>query len=149
MSGRGKCPGGNMSEGNVQGEISYIRSLTICTNVRRRHCNLSGDKSHVFLLEKWPNSCLASLVEKVSFNALTVTLKLQSIRPLYSNTAIGTLTVDGWAVTFGTARRDTGGCGPSQSPHRCTKRNSQPINGQCTNFTVFDVALSLPVHNAL
>jgi len=28
--------------------------------------------------------------------------------PLYSNTVIGTLSVDGWAVTFGTARRDLG-----------------------------------------
>jgi len=25
------------------------------------------------------------------------------------------------------------GCGPSQSPPRCTKCNSPPINGQCTN----------------
>jgi len=33
------------------------------------------------------------------------TLKLQSNEPLYSNTVIGTLAVDGWAVTFGTARR--------------------------------------------
>ena len=31
------------------------------------------------------------------------TLKLKSNRPLYSNTVIGTLAVDGWAVTFGTA----------------------------------------------
>jgi len=28
---------------------------------------------------------------------------------LYSNTVIGTLAVDGWAVTFGTARRGLGG----------------------------------------
>jgi len=35
------------------------------------------------------------------------TLKPQSNGPLYSsNTVIGTLGVDGWAVTFGTARRD-------------------------------------------
>ena len=33
------------------------------------------------------------------------------------------------------------GCGPAQSPPRCTKRNSPPINGQCTNFISFDVAL--------
>jgi len=33
------------------------------------------------------------------------TLKLQSNGPLHSNTVIGTLAVDGWAVTFGTARR--------------------------------------------
>ena len=32
--------------------------------------------------------------------------------PLYNNTVIGTLTVDGWAVTFVTARRGLGGLGP-------------------------------------
>ena len=57
------------------------------------------------------------------------------------NTVIGTLAVDGWAVTFGTARRGLGGLGPVQSPPRCTKCNSPPINGQCTNFTLFDVAI--------
>jgi len=33
------------------------------------------------------------------------TLKPQRNGPLYSNTVIGTLAVDGWAVTFGTTRR--------------------------------------------
>ena len=33
------------------------------------------------------------------------------------------------------------GCGPAQSPSRCTKCNSPPINGQCTNLILFDVAL--------
>jgi len=37
------------------------------------------------------------------------TLKWHSNGPLYSNAVIGTLAVDGWAVTFGTARRDLGG----------------------------------------
>jgi len=36
------------------------------------------------------------------------TLKLHSNEPLYNNTVIGTLTVDWWAVTFGTARRGLG-----------------------------------------
>jgi len=31
------------------------------------------------------------------------------MEPLYSNTGIGTLAVDGWAVTFGTVRRGLGG----------------------------------------
>ena len=31
-------------------------------------------------------------------------------------------------------------CGPAQSPLRCTKCNSPPINGQCTNFILCDVA---------
>jgi len=44
---------------------------------------------------------------------------------------IGTLAVDGWAVTFGTARRDLGGLRLAQFRPRCTK---------CNNF-IFDVAL--------
>jgi len=49
---------------------------------------------------------------RVKFNPLMPTLKPQSNGPLYSNTAIGTLAVDGWAVTFGTARRGLGGLRP-------------------------------------
>ena len=30
------------------------------------------------------------------------------------------------------------GCGPAQSPPRCIKCNSPPINGQCTNHCVDD-----------
>jgi len=37
------------------------------------------------------------------------TLKPQSNGPLCSNTMIGTLAVDGWAVTFDTAKRGLGG----------------------------------------
>jgi len=44
------------------------------------------------------------------------TLKLQSNGPLYSNTVIGTLATDGWAVTFGTARRGLGALGPHPVP---------------------------------
>jgi len=36
-------------------------------------------------------------------------LKPQSNGPLSSNTVIGILAVDGWAVTFGSARRGLGG----------------------------------------
>jgi len=41
-------------------------------------------------------------------NPLMRTLKPQRNGPLYSNTVIGTLAVDGWAVTFGTAMRGLG-----------------------------------------
>jgi len=41
----------------------------------------------------------------VPINPLIATLKLHSNGPSYSNTVIGTLAVDAWAVTFGTARR--------------------------------------------
>ena len=50
-----------------------------------------------------------------------------------NNRKLGTLAVDGWAVTFGTARRGLGGLRLAKSPPRCTKCNSPPINGQCTN----------------
>jgi len=43
------------------------------------------------------------------------TLKPQSNGPLYNNTVVGTLAADGWAVTFGTARRGLAGWGPAQS----------------------------------
>jgi len=35
--------------------------------------------------------------------------------------------------------------GPAQSPPRCTKCNSPPINGQCTNFILFNVVF-FPLH---
>ena len=43
-------------------------------------------------------------------------LKPHSNGPLYSNTVIGTLAVDGWAVTFGTARTGLGGLRPRPVP---------------------------------
>ena len=71
-----------------------------------------------------------------SFIPLIPTLKLHSNGLLHSNTAIRTLPVDEWAVIFGsTARRG------AQSPPHYTECNSPPINGQCTNFILFDVAL--------
>ena len=71
-------------------------------------------------------------------NPLMGTLKPQNNGPLYSNTVIRTLAVDGWTVTFGTARRGLGGLRPHPVPSKC---NSPSINGQCTNFILFDVAL--------
>ena len=44
------------------------------------------------------------------------TLKPQSNGLLYSNTVVGTLAVDGWDVTFGTARRGLGGLGRRPDP---------------------------------
>ena len=54
-------------------------------------------------------SLSAKIIQIVGFfNPLIATLKLQSNGPSSSNTVVGTLAVDGWAVTFGTARRGTG-----------------------------------------
>jgi len=78
---------------------------------------------------------------KAQFNTVIATLKPQSNGPSYSNRVISTLAVDGWAVTFGTARRGLGGAAACQGPSYCTKYNSPPINGQYANFVLFDVAL--------
>jgi len=48
------------------------------------------------------------------FNPLIPTLKPHSNGPLYSNTMIGTLAVDGWAVTFVNPLMGTG----NYSAHR-------------------------------
>jgi len=67
----------------------------------------------------------------MDIKGLMGTIKPQSNGPLYSNTVIGTLAVDGWGVTFGIQRgRDWAGPQPAQQPPpRCTKCNSSPING--------------------
>jgi len=56
-------------------------------------------------------SFVAYVARNVSafINLLIATLKPLSNGPSYSNTVIGTLAADGWAVTFGTARRGLGG----------------------------------------
>ena len=61
-------------------------------------------------------------VTNVLFNPLIATLKPQSNGPSYSNTVIDTLAVDGWAVTFGTAKKGLS----AQAPPRCTKCTAHP-----------------------
>ena len=58
----------------------------------------------------WP------IVSQLMLNPLIATLKPQSNGPSYSNTVIGTLAVDGWAVTFSTARKGLGGAPARPGP---------------------------------
>ena len=69
------------------------------------------------------------------------TLKSQSNGPLYNNTVICTLSVDGWAVNLVQRKGAWAGWSPARSIPGYIKRNSPPINGQCTNFILFDVEL--------
>jgi len=55
------------------------------------------------------NSSYCYIYSLLCVYLLMDTLKPQSYGPLSSNTVIGTLAIDGWAVTFSTARRDLGG----------------------------------------
>jgi len=54
-------------------------------------------------------------IKLYAYSTRIIKLKPQGNRPLYSNTVIGTLAVDRWAVTFGTARRGLGGAAPRSS----------------------------------
>ena len=82
------------------------------------------------------------MTSKAALDASIARQKPHSNGPLYSNALISAVAVDGWAVTFGTARRDLGGLRFAQTPPpRCTKCNSPPINGQCTNFVLLRVTL--------
>ena len=67
------------------------------------------------------------------FNALTGRLKP------HSNRLIATLATDGWAVYLVQQGVAWNRLWPTQSPPRCTKCNSPPVNSHCTNFTLFDV----------
>ena len=49
-------------------------------------------------------------------NPLIATLKPHSNGPFCSTTVIGTVAFDGWAVTFGIARRGVGGLRPHPVP---------------------------------
>jgi len=49
-------------------------------------------------------------------NPLIATLEPQSNGPSCNNTMIGALAVDGWAVTFGTARKGLGGAAARPGP---------------------------------
>ena len=55
---------------------------------------------------------------------------------LYSYTVIRTLPLTGGLLHLVQRGGACAGCGPAQSHHRCTKCNSSPINGQCTNHCI-------------
>ena len=68
-------------------------------------------------------------------------LKPHSNGPLYSNTVIGTLAVDGWAVTFGTARWGLGGLWPRPVPSSLLIRL---MTRRYTNFSSMYTYYSVP-----
>ena len=73
----------------------------------------------------------------LTLNGHIKTAQRQTIIQQYGDVigTLGTLAVDGWAVTFSTAKKclDGPGCGPVQASLRCTKCNSAPTNGQLVN----------------
>jgi len=67
--------------------------------------------------------------------SLMGTLKLHSNELYYTTIqVIGTLNVDGWAVTFGTARSVLGRLRPTQSHSRCTVTSHPSMASVPTSF---------------
>ena len=81
-------------------QLHYLLIVVVVSDV--------SDVSHVI-------HCRCNICCKLTI-PLIPTLKLHSNGLLHSNTVIGTLAVDGWAVTFGTARRGLGGLWPRSVP---------------------------------
>jgi len=69
------------------------------------------------------------------------TLKPQGNGPLYNNTVLVHWLLVGGLLLLIQRGGAWAGPQPAQAPPRCTKCNSLPINGQCTNFILFDVTL--------
>jgi len=70
-------------------------------------------------------------------HTLSTNIKRKNLNPRWNEVfafegklVIGTLAVDGLAVTYGTAMRGLGGLRPRPVPPRCTKCKSPHINGQ-------------------
>ena len=72
---------------------------------------------------------------KSMVNPSIATLKQQSNGPSYSNSVIGTLALMGGLLHLVQRGGDWAVPQPAQAPPYCTKCNSPPINGQCTNLS--------------
>ena len=72
---------------------------------------------------------------------LIATSKPQSNGPSYSNSDWYSGPLMDGLLHLIQRGGDWTGPQPAKASPRCTKCNSPPINGQCTNFVLFDVAL--------
>jgi len=90
-----------------------LKNLVLFTSLRQQLTKTAKDRCcGCVVTSTTPVNAVSQL------NPLMGTLKSQSNGPLYINrpTVIGTLAVNGWAVTFSTARRGLGGLRPRPVP---------------------------------
>ena len=122
--------------------ISYhVRRLSNCCLVGKSVCSLVGGQIPPGTKPRRMLSAAVWTEPGGNFEPFMATLKAQSNGPLYINTVTGTLAVDGGLLHLVQRGGDWAGPQPAQAPPRCTKCNSPPINGRCTSFMLFDVAL--------
>jgi len=100
--------------------ITIPRHCRVIVNIRKRFCSV-----RVWLL----------------FNPLMGILKPQSNGPSYSNMVLVHWPLMGGLLHLVQRGGAWAGWDPAQYPPRCTKCNTQPIKGQCTDFILFDMAI--------
>ena len=103
-----------------RGTVEFYHDLQayMSENLNHAACDGQSDGRQAgFVIAK---TCSALAVpcgtRKSGLNPIMPALKLHSNGLLHSNTVIGTLAVNGWAVTFCTARRGLGGLRPRPVP---------------------------------
>ena len=106
---------------------------------------LNGGLSRLHSVNEDAVSWLTSYGSWHAYEKKIIIITIDMLNPLdykgnYSATSNNTKLVH-WPLMGGLLhlvqrRGDWAGCGPAQSPPRCTKCNSPPINGQCTNHCI-------------
>jgi len=119
----------------IERSLLFFDVSIMCLLLKRKFVDYSSSESEM------KTEILA--VRVVSFNPLIPTLKLQSNGHYTAMRWLVHWPLMGWLLHLVQWGRAWAGCGPIQSPPRYTKCNSPRINGQFTNFILFDVALSL------
>ena len=128
------CEDRTLAGNLIQQQTVRIANLILMTRNRRHRLTSSSDFEQQWLLKLF--TFIATLLIELLccgcnvFCSYARILKKQNTYAMYPRALLTGLNFD--SVGGATAR-------PGRS--RCTKRNSPPVNGQCTNFILFDVAL--------
>jgi len=121
-------------------QSTFISTISL-ENVQDVLRDYSYSLSQILSFNCRAGTCVANIFHSVK-NIVWITK--QSLTSFLNNTAIRWLVhwpLMGGLLHLVQRRRTWASCGHVQSPPRCTKCNSPPINGQCSNFILFDVAL--------
>ena len=117
---------------SIRRQCDETSDIELITRLRRRPTIYNTVQNYIppALLRILPPStyCVNPLECKGNYGATSSSIKLVHW-PLMGDCYI-------WYSEEGTA-----GPQPAQAPPRCTKRNSPPVNGQCTNHCIYDPML--------
>jgi len=124
----------------VKAGIGVIAGNTVWSMPERLECEVLQKARYIHL--PLPFTFKPCNYFVIKFHPLIATWKPQSNGLWYNNTVIDIhWPLMGRLLHLLQRGGNWAGPQPAQAPPRCTKCNSPPINGQCTNFILFDIAL--------